>query len=63
MPGTIVGPTIQDLCSPFVPVEVPLRGAAGAYKRGRLTLKAVAQPYQGKRDIDLLKLTCLPATP
>ncbi len=63
VPGAIVGPDTTDLCSPWAAIEVPLRGAPGVYRFGQVKLKTSAAGYHTQRDIDALKLVCLPAAP
>ena len=55
--ASIVGPSDRDLCSPFASVVVPLRPNGG---KGKLTIKSDAALYTGMRDLDQLRLTCLP---
>jgi len=61
VPGSIVGPTTTDLCSPTADVVVPLRGAPGAWRLQILKLKTHATLYDSSRDTDGLKLVCLPS--
>jgi cysteine-rich repeat protein len=61
VPGAVVGPTTPDVCSDWLPVTVPLRGVAGAYKKTTLSLTGRAALYDGGVDKDKLKLTCVPA--
>jgi cysteine-rich repeat protein len=60
VPGAIVGPTTTDLCSPPADVVLPLRGSPGAWQSAKIALKTKATVYDGSRDIDTLKLICLP---
>lgn len=62
-PGTIVGPGDPDVCTPFLALPVPLRGSPGSYRPGKLKLKARAAGYDGRRDLDVLRLVCDPAVP
>jgi cysteine-rich repeat protein len=60
VPGSIVGPSQHDVCSPLAAVPVTLRGAAGAWGKGRVTLKTLAELYDGRKDNDKLRLECRP---
>jgi hypothetical protein len=62
VPGAIVGPSFQNLCSPEADVRVPLRGTPARYRTGKLVLKTSASSYEGVTDKDKLALTCLPAS-
>jgi cysteine-rich repeat protein len=62
VPGTILGPTIDDLCTDWLPVALPLKGVAGNYREAKLTLKSKATTYDGDADTDQLRLTCVPAS-
>lgn len=57
---TVVGTNDPDRCSPDAAVVVPLRGAPGAYKAGKLTLKTRSETYQDAVDTDALQLRCNP---
>jgi cysteine-rich repeat protein len=57
VPGSILGPTDRDLCSPFAAVVVPLRPNG---KKGKLSLKTDATAYTSTHDVDKLSFTCLP---
>ncbi len=63
VPAAIVGPTDIDLCSGDVTVRVPLRPRGSRIAAGKLKLAATATLYDGRRDKDTLRLTCLPAVP
>jgi cysteine-rich repeat protein len=58
--GVVVGPTDRDLCTDDLAVPVPLRGAPGKYRPGKLQLKSAATGYSGLVDTDKLRLTCVP---
>lgn len=61
VPGAIVGPALSDLCSADLEVPVSVRAnAAGTRKPGTLILKSQATRYTDERDIDKLKLVCVP---
>ena len=61
VPGVVVGP-ISEVCTDWLPVPVPLRGVAGNYKKGRVTVGSRAILYEDAGvDKDKLKLECLPA--
>jgi cysteine-rich repeat protein len=60
VPASIVGPSDRDLCSPFAEIVVPLRPKGG---KGKAAFKSDAADYAGVRDVDKLRLTCLPAAP
>jgi cysteine-rich repeat protein len=62
VPGAIVGPTISDICTEWLPVTLPLRGMPGAYTSSKIILKSRAKPYEGDVDKDKLQLECQPAT-
>jgi len=62
VPGAILGPTLSDVCTEWLPVVVPLRGVPGAYKSGKIKLQSRAKPYDGDEDKDKLQLECHPAT-
>jgi cysteine-rich repeat protein len=49
-----------DVCSTFIDVVVPMRGASAPYGPGKLSLKSSATSSVGVRDRDGLKLFCLP---
>lgn len=59
--GTIVGPDLENVCTPTIAVTVPLRTAAGRLVANNLALKTEARPYSLGKDVDKLKLVCLPA--
>ena len=62
VPGVVVGPTTSDLCTDWLPVPVPLRGAPGDYKKGKVQVSSRATLYgDAGVDKDKLKLECLPA--
>ena len=61
-PGAIVGPDQQNVCAEWVELAVPLRGSA-EQSPGKLVLKSSAQDYDARRDVDKLKLVCLPSAP
>ena len=46
IPGAIVGPTISDICTEWLPVTLPLRGMPGAYTSSKIILKSRAKPYR-----------------
>ncbi len=56
----VVGPSDRDLCSPTAAVVVPLRPGN---RTAKASLKTEAALYTGVRDIDKLRLICVPATP
>lgn len=56
----IVGPNTPDFCSDVVNVPVPLAGAAGSYRLGKMVLKTEATVYDGRGDRDLVQLVCTP---
>ena len=62
VPGVVVGPTALDTCTDWLSVPVPLRGTAGDYAKGKVTVNSRATLY-GDAGIakDKLKLECLPA--
>jgi cysteine-rich repeat protein len=60
VPGAIVGPSERNLCSEPLGVPVPLRGPDG-HSPGKLLLKDRASDYAHTRDVDKLKLICLPS--
>lgn len=60
VPGSVVGPSQTNLCSPFVDVPVALHGSPGHYSHGRVTLKTRTTLYDGRTDSDKLRLECLP---
>lgn len=60
VPAAITGAPTADVCSAVVDVVVPLRGAAPAFRKGKVTLAATATTGLGSRDKDALQLTCLP---
>ena len=60
VPSSIVGPAARDVCSPEMEIPVALRGDAGSYHPGKLSLKTVVSLYDESRDTDTLKLVCLP---
>ena len=57
VPGTILGPTTRDLCTPALLVPVPLKASGQA---GKLKLKTRGQLYGKAHDQDALRLICLP---
>jgi hypothetical protein len=62
VPGVVVGPTTSDLCTDWLPVPVPLRGAPGNYKKGKVAVNSRATLYgDAGVDKDKLRLECLPA--
>ena len=62
VPGAILGPEINDVCSDWIPVTLPLRGVPGKYRSGKLILQSAATTYDGVADKDKLRLTCVPAS-
>lgn len=62
VPGTIVGPSAADVCTPTIAVTVPLRAAAVGYHAGKLALKTRAGSYDDTSDVDKLLLTCVPGS-
>jgi cysteine-rich repeat protein len=60
VPGSIVGTSQTDVCSPFADIPVLLRGSPGAYAKGRVTVKTSATLYDGRTDADKLRLECRP---
>ena len=61
VPSAVVGPDGRDTCSAWLSVPLPLRGAPGAYRAGKLSLGTVARTYDARKDADKLKLLCRPA--
>ncbi len=62
VPASIIGPVQSSLCSDWLAVPVMLRGA-NADAPGKLLLEDRARDYDGRQDVDKLKLVCLPAAP
>lgn len=60
VPGAIVGPSTPDVCTDAVAIVVPLRGAPGAYRTGKLALRTRAASYDATSDGDKLQLSCVP---
>jgi cysteine-rich repeat protein len=60
VPGAIVGPSARNVCSAWLEVPVPLRRKGGIPAAAKLTLKSVADTYDGVRDSDKVKLICVP---
>lgn len=61
VPQTLVGSSARDLCTPVIDVPVSLRGTAGHFKKGKVTLTTRAALYGGQVDSDKLSLECRPA--
>ena len=57
VPGTIVGPTARDLCTPTILVPVPVKANG---KPGKTKLKSQGRIYGKAQDQDILRLICLP---
>lgn len=60
VPGSIVGPSQQDACSPVAAVPVTLRGTPGDFHKTKVQLKTRAVIYDGRTDTDKLQLECRP---
>jgi cysteine-rich repeat protein len=56
----VVGSGDANSCSPDADVVVPLRGAPGEYRFGKLKLKSTATVYSEATDKDTLLLRCDP---
>jgi cysteine-rich repeat protein len=60
VPGSIVGPAQDDVCSNTLDVVVPTKAVATGAKPGSVVLKSYATLYTGEKDTDKLKLVCRP---
>lgn len=60
VPALLVGPTERDRCTDWLALRVPLRGGTAP---GKLGIKTTSLSYDGSRDVDKVKLVCLPASP
>jgi cysteine-rich repeat protein len=60
VPGAIIGPDRQNVCSETLSVPVKVRTSAAGTKPGPLVLKASSSLYTGEKDNDRLKLVCIP---
>ncbi len=60
VPGSIVGPDRQDVCSDSLAVPIKVKTSAGGVKAGSLVLKSYATLYTGEKDSDKLRLICRP---
>jgi cysteine-rich repeat protein len=58
VPGAVVGPSEANVCSAFALVPVTLKGEPGAFGPGKIVIKARTSDYDGRKDVDTLKLRC-----
>ncbi len=61
VPGSVIGTSDRDVCSPPAAVPVALRGTPGSYIDGRVTISARSTLYDARSDTDKLRLECRPA--
>jgi len=54
--------SLEDTCTNLVQVTVPLKGK-DLDRQGRATIRVRSATTSGLKDMDKLKLTCLPGSP